>query len=193
MFGAWLKIASDGVVSVAVPQLEMGQGMPESGQTQRSVPITVMAIHVAFLVAIVLGAHHPIVFMALLMLFIGYAHSYKHYQNPLLVREGLMVGFFLAGLVVLGGLQKWWLQDLLGGLSPTVLFWGATALTAVTDNAAGTVKVNTEPLPASLSQATSPPMARAISRVMVRPRPVPLWRRTKLPSTWWKASKMRPS
>src|SRR3546814_11932794 len=47
-----------------------------------------------------------------------------------------MVGFFLAGLVVLGGLQKWWLQDLLGGLEPTVLFWGATALTAITDNAA---------------------------------------------------------
>src|SRR3546814_10822923 len=52
------------------------------------------------------------------------------------MREGLMVGFFLAGLVVLGGLQKWWLQDLLAGLSPIVLYWGATALTAVTDNAA---------------------------------------------------------
>lgn len=116
--------------------LEMGDGVEEPKQSQLPVPITVMAIHVAFLVAIVLGAHHPIVFMALLMLFIGYAHSYQHYQNPLLVREGLMVGFFLAGLVVLGGLQKWWLQDLLGGLSPTVLFWGATALTAVTDNAA---------------------------------------------------------
>ena len=116
--------------------LEMGEGMEETRQSQLPVPYTVMAIHVAFLVAIVLGAHHPIVFMALLMLFIGYAHSYQHYQNPLLVREGLMVGFFLAGLVVLGGLQKWWLQDLLGGLSPTVLFWGATALTAVTDNAA---------------------------------------------------------
>ena len=47
-----------------------------------------------------------------------------------------MVGFFLAGLVMLGGLQKWWLQDLLGSLSPIVLFWGATALTAITDNAA---------------------------------------------------------
>lgn len=116
--------------------LEMGDGVEEPKQSQLPVPVTVMAIHVAFLVAIVLGAHHPIVFMALLMLFIGYAHSYQHYQNPLLVREGLMVGFFLAGLVVLGGLQKWWLQDLLGGLSPTVLFWGATALTAVTDNAA---------------------------------------------------------
>jgi len=48
----------------------------------------------------------------------------------------LLVGFFLAGLIVLGGLQQWWLQDLLGGLSPIVLFWGSMALTAVTDNAA---------------------------------------------------------
>ena len=70
------------------------------------------------------------------MLFIGYTQAYASYQNPLLIREGLMVGFFLAGLVVLGGLQKWWLQDLLGGLSPMVLFWGSTALTAITDNAA---------------------------------------------------------
>ena len=41
-----------------------------------------------------------------------------------------------AGLVVLAGLQQWWLQGVLGGLSPAALFWGATALTAVTDNAA---------------------------------------------------------
>lgn len=102
----------------------------------KPVPAIVIAIHVAFLVAVVLGAHHPILFLALLMLFIGYAHAYQQYQNPLLIREGLMVGFFLAGLVVLGGLQKWWLQDLLGGLQPIVLFWGSTALTAVTDNAA---------------------------------------------------------
>ncbi len=100
------------------------------------VPLTVMAIHIAFLVAIVLSAHHVVIFMGLLLLFVGYAHAYSRHQNPLLIREGLMVGFFLAGLVVLGGLQKWWLQDLLGGLSPTVLYWGAMALTAVTDNAA---------------------------------------------------------
>ena len=28
-FDAWLKIASDGVVTVAVPQLEMGQGITD--------------------------------------------------------------------------------------------------------------------------------------------------------------------
>lgn len=100
------------------------------------VPASVIAIHTFFLVGIVLSAHHPVIFLGFLMLFIGYAHAYSRHQNRLLVREGLMVGFFLAGLVILGGLQKWWLQDLLGGLSPTVLFWGATALTAVTDNAA---------------------------------------------------------
>ena len=101
-----------------------------------AVPAAVIAIHMFFLVGIVLSAHHPVVFLGLLMLFIGYAHAYSRHQNPLLVREGLMVGFFLAGLVVLGGLQQWWLQGLLGGLAPTVLFWGAAALTAFTDNAA---------------------------------------------------------
>src|SRR5690625_2901314 len=100
------------------------------------VPVVVIAIHALFLLGIVLSAHHPSVFLGLLMLFIGYAHAYKRHQNPLLVREGLMVGFFLAGLVVLGGMQQWWLQTLLGDLSPTVLFWGSTALTAITDNAA---------------------------------------------------------
>lgn len=100
------------------------------------VPLPIIAIHIGFLVGIVLSAHHTPLFMGLLLLFVGFAHAYSRHQNPLLIREGLMVGFFLAGLVVLGGLQKWWLQDLLGGLSPTVLFWGSTALTAVTDNAA---------------------------------------------------------
>ena len=96
----------------------------------------VMAVHVLFLLGVVLSSHHMQIFMALLVLFIGYAHAYKRYQSPLLLREGLMVGFFLAGLVVLGGMQQWWLQELLGGLSPYVLYLGATALTAITDNAA---------------------------------------------------------
>jgi len=100
------------------------------------VPWIVVGIHLFFLVGIVLSAHHPIVFLGFLMLFIGYAGAYRRHQNTLLIREGLMVGFFLAGLVILGGLQQWWLQDLLAGLPPLVLFWGATLLTAVTDNAA---------------------------------------------------------
>ena len=95
-----------------------------------------IVIHLLFLVGVVVFAHHTAIFIGLLLLFIGFCEAYKRYQSPLMIKEGLMVGFFLAGLVVLGGLQKWWLQDLLGSLSPIVLFWGATALTALTDNAA---------------------------------------------------------
>lgn len=118
--------------------IEAGTSGNGAGQAKaaHTVPFTVIAIHLLFLVGVVLSAHHPIVFLALFMLFVGYTQAYASYQNPLLIREGLMVGFFLAGLVVLGGLQKWWLQDLLGGLSPMVLFWGSTFLTAITDNAA---------------------------------------------------------
>jgi len=114
----------------------LGSPRDDAASARPPVPLIVIAIHTLFLVGVVLSAHHPILFLAFMMLFIGYAHAYKRHQNPLLIREGLMVGFFLAGLVVLGGLQKWWLQDLLAGLSPIVLYWGATALTAVTDNAA---------------------------------------------------------
>ncbi|MBX6317815.1 putative Na+/H+ antiporter [Pigmentiphaga sp.] len=110
-------------------------GAPQA-RARREVPLSVTAVHVAFLAGVVLFAHHPAVFMGLLMLFIGYTEAYKEHQRPLLIKEGLMVGFFLAGLVVLGGLQKWWLQELLADMPPLVLYWGAAALTAVTDNAA---------------------------------------------------------
>lgn len=116
--------------------LDGSLGVQDGGESRAPVPLTVMAIHVLFLLGIVLASHHIKIFLALLVLFIGYAQAYKAHQSPLLLREGLMVGFFLAGLVVLGGLQQWWLQELLAGLSPFVLYLGATALTAITDNAA---------------------------------------------------------
>lgn len=115
---------------------EIGGAGDSSEKNRPPVPFTVIGIHLLFLVGVVLSAHHPIVFLGFMMMFIGYAQAYPQHQSRLLIREGLMVGFFLAGLVILGGLQKWWLQDLLAGLSPTVLYWGATFLTAVTDNAA---------------------------------------------------------
>lgn len=99
-------------------------------------PIWIVAVHLAFLAAIVVFNHHLVAFLALFLFFLGFAHAYKRHQSPLILREGLLVGFFLAGLVVLGGQQKWWLQPLLSDLGPTALFTGATLLTAITDNAA---------------------------------------------------------
>jgi predicted cation transporter len=74
--------------------------------------------------------------MALFLFFLGYTVAYPKHQSPLILREALLVAFFLAGLVVWGGLQAWWLQPLLLGLSESSVFYGATLLTALTDNAA---------------------------------------------------------
>ena len=105
-------------------------------QRPAAIPLIVSLIHLGFLAAVVAFAHHPVIFMGLFMFFIGFTKAYEEYQNPLILKEGLLVGFFLAGLVVLGGMQQWWLQPIVSSLEPTALFFGATALTAITDNAA---------------------------------------------------------
>ncbi len=99
-------------------------------------PPLVTLIHLAFLAGIVVFAHHPAMFLGLFMFFLGFTTAYERYQSPLILREGLLVAFFLAGLVVLGGQQQWWLEPLLRSMSSDAVFLGATALTAITDNAA---------------------------------------------------------
>jgi hypothetical protein len=100
------------------------------------VPWIVSAIHLLFLGGVVAFAHHPVVFLGLFLLFLGYTQAYARHQDALILKEALLVGFFLAGLVVLGGLQQWWLQPIVSSLAPTALFFGALGLTAITDNAA---------------------------------------------------------
>ncbi|UVW27818.1 putative Na+/H+ antiporter [Massilia sp. H6] len=99
-------------------------------------PVLVSLVHLSLLAGVVLLAHYPVLFIGLFLLFLGYTQAYPKHQSPLILKEGLLVGFFLAGLVVLGGMQQWWLQPLVSSLEPTALFFGALALTAITDNAA---------------------------------------------------------
>jgi hypothetical protein len=108
----------------------------EPALARMTVPPIIVFIHLAFLLGVVLFAHHPVVFMGLLLFFLGYANAYAAHQDRLILREALLVAFFLAGLVVLGGQQSWWLQPLLLGLSADAVFYGAVGLTAITDNAA---------------------------------------------------------
>jgi hypothetical protein len=115
----------------------IAQNLSNQTVAENPIPISVRAIHFCFLAAIVYFSHHPMVFMPLLLFFLGHAAAYPHYQRKnMMLRESMLVAFFLGGLVVLGGMQSWWLQSLLGGLPSQAVFWGATALTAITDNAA---------------------------------------------------------
>lgn len=107
-----------------------------TGPVTKRVPPVLVITHVAFLVGVVVFAHHTAMFMGIFLLFLGIATAYPRHQDRLILREGLLVAFFLAGLVVLGGMQSWWLQPILTGMTSDQVFFGATALTAFTDNAA---------------------------------------------------------
>ena len=109
--------------------------MADAGQT-RPVSWVLSLVHFLFLAGVVVFAHHPPMFMGLFLFFMGVAHAYERHQDRLMLREALLVAFFLAGLVVLGGQQQWWLQPVLLGLDSNAVFWGAVVLTAFTDNAA---------------------------------------------------------
>jgi len=107
---------------------------PQRAESAR-VPAPFVLLNLLVLAAVVFTNHYPEAFLGLFLLFLGLAEAYRRHHDRLLLREGLMVAFFLAGLVVLGGQQRWWLQDVLSRLDETTLFYGAAALTAITDNA----------------------------------------------------------
>lgn len=115
---------------------ELSQMPSKPREDRERMPLTVVLMHLLFMLAVVLFAHHPVVFMGIFLFFLGFTTAYERHQDKLILREALLVAFFLAGLVVLGGLQAWWLQPLLLGMDDTTVFFGAVILTAFTDNAA---------------------------------------------------------
>ncbi len=108
----------------------------DEASKQVNVPIWVIAVHLLFLVATVLSSHYLVLFMGLFLFFLGVAMVTKEYQDEIKIKEALLVGFFLGGLVVLGGYQSWWLEPILSRLTALPLYLGAMGLTAFTDNAA---------------------------------------------------------
>lgn len=101
-----------------------------------SVPVWVTVVHLAFLCWTVFTAHYPALFIGGFLFFLAFTTATEHHQNPLSLKPALLVGFFLGGLVIHGGLQGWWIGPLLGRLTETPLLLGAMGLTAFNDNAA---------------------------------------------------------
>jgi hypothetical protein len=133
---AALAVAANALGLVLLFRAELARVPARGGPVAAAPPAVVTLLHLLLLGGIVVFAHHPPLFLGLLLLFLGIASAYPQHQDRLLLREGLLVAFFLAGLVVLGGQQRWWLEPLLRGMDATTVFYGAVGLTAVTDNAA---------------------------------------------------------
>lgn len=117
-----------------VPDVEPAD-LESSGGPLLPVPAWVTATHMLFMAWTVLTAHHPAMFVAGFLFFLGFAKATAPYQGRMDLRPPLLVGFFLGGLVVHGGLQAWWIAPVLASLSELPLYFGATILTAFNDNA----------------------------------------------------------
>lgn len=134
----WRAILSCTISTALVVWLfrkELGN-LETSQDAGQPIPVWLTVIHLVTLALVVGFAHHPDVFFGIFVLFLGVVTATREYQDQLKLREGLLVGFFLAGLVTLGSLQAYWLKPLIADLDGATLFFGATALTAITDNAA---------------------------------------------------------
>lgn len=112
------------------------ESSPKDNPNELPVPYWVIGIHLVLLVGVVLAAHHMVVFTGIFLFFLAVATVTQEYQSPLKLRESLLVGAFLGGLVILGGQQRWWLEPVLTQLTALPLYLGAITLTAFTDNAA---------------------------------------------------------
>ena len=109
---------------------------PDWDKRDDPVPAWVTLVHVLFMGWTIMTAHHPPLFMLGILFFLGFAQVSMNYQNRIDLKPAMLVGFFLAGLVIHGGVQGWWIAPILGSLGEIPLMATATVLTAFNDNAA---------------------------------------------------------
>jgi Na+/H+ antiporter NhaD/arsenite permease-like protein len=108
----------------------------KADSTSKAVPAWVICVHLFFLAWTVINNHYPPLFIGGFLFYLAFLQATEHHQTELSLRPPLLVGFFLAGLVIHGGLQGWWIAPVLSGLAELPLFFGSVTLTAFNDNAA---------------------------------------------------------
>jgi hypothetical protein len=69
----------------------------------RPVPAWIVAVHVAFLVWTVVNSHYVVLFLGGFLFFLGFVKATAAHQEPVDLTSPVLVGFFLAGLVIRAG------------------------------------------------------------------------------------------
>ena len=109
---------------------------PVWNERETAIPRWVTWVHLGFLGWTVYTAHYPVLFIGGFLFFMAFSNATGHHQNPISLKSPLLVGFFLAGLVIHGGCQAWWIAPVMTALPNPALMLGSTLLTAFNDNAA---------------------------------------------------------
>lgn len=113
-----------------------GDGKGDLIEKEHKIPAFVTLTHLAFMAWTVAFSHYPPLFVGGFLFFLAFSQATAHHQHENNLRGPVLVGFFLGGLVIHGGLQGWWLAPIISSLSEFPLFLGSTILTSFNDNAA---------------------------------------------------------
>jgi hypothetical protein len=105
-------------------------------KAERPTPLWITLIHIGFLAWIVIVAHFPAIFLASFLIFLGFHQATRDHQYPIRLVRPMLVGLFLAGLVVHGGVQGWWVVKIFQDLPPVSIMGVSMLLTGFNDNAA---------------------------------------------------------
>ena len=133
----------------------------DSGERKQGVPPWIVAVHLLFIGFVVYASHYAAVVVLVFMLFQAFVMATERNQDLISLKSPVLVGFFLAGLVIHGGCQQWWIEPVLTSLNPLQLLLGSTALTAFNDNAAITYLASL--VPGFSAQAKLAVMAGAVA------------------------------
>ena len=135
---AWRTVLAVFINSIIITFLFRSEliKLGESKIKSIKIPSFVLILHLVLLLGVIVFVHDLIIFLGIFLIFLAVVNAFNQYQDKLIINQAFLVSLFLAGLVILGGQQKWWLQTVLVKLTPDQIFYVATALTAITDNAA---------------------------------------------------------
>ncbi|HSX38700.1 MAG TPA: putative Na+/H+ antiporter [Chlamydiales bacterium] len=105
-------------------------------EKEMPIPKWVTITHILFIVWIVIVAHYTAIFIASYLFFIGFHQATRPHQYAIRLVQPMLVGLFLAGLVIHSGLQAWWVIQLFQGLNALSVMGVAILLTGFNDNVA---------------------------------------------------------
>jgi hypothetical protein len=136
---AVLGIVAANTVYYLIFRKELSQLKPthtDEKEKRRPIPVQITVVHILFLTWTVFTAHHASLVVLGFLFFLAFVEATNRHQGVMRLRGPMLVGFFLASLVIHGGCQKWWIAPVLTGLTEWPLMIGAIILTAFNDNAA---------------------------------------------------------
>jgi len=99
------------------------------------VPLWIMLTHVGFIAWTVTHANVPVLFIGGFLFFLGFFQITAYYQNRINLKPALLVAFFIAGIIIHGSLQGWWIEAILSNLPESTLSLSTVMLSSFNDNA----------------------------------------------------------